>query len=517
MIRLIQKHNLVLINPWHPCLHTTLIFKRRVKDKKWPFNYKYLTERLYHKDPRNDFGFAFGGLLPDIVRRLSVEGIPHQVEDHRAPLTPAVFDRIQYPLRSGQPEVLATIASSHRGIIKCPPGWGKSFIICQLCRMYPGAKILVITTRESVYKSLYKRISADKELVVNRVKSALKYKPESDVLVTTSGSMHKVGQEWPDIMIFDEVHGAGSPTLRMIIPQFSTDRIYGFSATPEGRSDNSDIQVRALFGDIICNISYQDAQAAGVVPKVQVRIVESKGDELGELTTVKRNALGYWNNVQRNQDIFRAVRDADIIPRQTLILTATLEHAVRLKGLLPEYTVIHAGADKGKWVSLFKSGALWQVLAQYDTLENRRACALSNDMAETALDSLILHTCVISNPYIIGLLRLSYKDLGIPDRDKILEGFETGKLQKVIATTVWKEGVDFPDLSCVVRADGMAGQISSIQMGGRLTRLSENDKVLIDFTDNYGHSLETRAQERLRIYRKEGWEIVNWNPCAVQI
>jgi superfamily II DNA or RNA helicase len=142
-------------------------------------------------------------------------------------------------------------------------------------------------------------------------------------------------------------------------------------------------------------------------------------------------------------------------------------------------------------------------------------CSAGFNITLADLDELNFHTCGISHPYMKLLLRTTWKEYGTPDKDKIRKDFESGDLQKVIATTVWKEGVDFPDLEVVIRADGMSGYIVGIQMGGRLTRLSPKDKILIDFNDDFGPKLQDRADRRFDHYRKEGWQIENWDPRQI--
>ena len=96
-------------------------------------------------------------------------------------------------------------------------------------------------------------------------------------------------------------------------------------------------------------------------------------------------------------------------------------------------------------------------------------------------------------------------------REEYTQAFENNKLKRVIATMIWKQGVDFRDLACLVRADGQASGINSIQVPGRLSRLGrETDKavgLLIDCYDSFSKNLEARSNKRLAIYRKNGWSI----------
>jgi len=73
--------------------------------------------------------------------------------------------------------------------------------------------------------------------------------------------------------------------------------------------------------------------------------------------------------------------------------------------------------------------------------------------------------------------------------------------------------VDFPDLSVVVRADGLTGSIPSIQIGGRSARVFENktQALVIDFEDHFGPDMMARSAKRVLNYKTEGWQVVTWN------
>ena len=143
-------------------------------------------------------------------------------------------------------------------------------------------------------------------------------------------------------------------------------------------------------------------------------------------------------------------------------MVETLEHAIYLHKLLPEYAVVHCGANKKKTIG--------------------------------------------------GVSTFKYK---MDDKrlDYLRRQFSKGELKKVIATTTWREGVDFPNLAVLIRADGMTSPIAGNQIPGRLSRLAEgkNCGVLVDFGDEFSSWAERRSKERMGVYRKTGWRILNRN------
>jgi superfamily II DNA or RNA helicase len=173
---------------------------------------------------------------------------------------------------------------------------------------------------------------------------------------------------------------------------------------------------------------------------------------------VVRKRWGYWRNKDRNKAIAAVARS---IPaeEQTLIMVDTLEHAIYLHSLLPEYTVVH-----------------------YGNVSRERNLA--------------------------GVNSTDYR-LKPSEVKAIREKFEAGTLKKVIATMTWKEGVDFVNLSVLIRCDGSPSPIGSAQIPGRLSRIAEGkDKaVLIDFLDEFDPWALRRSKLRVTLYRKQKWNI----------
>ena len=99
-----------------------------------------------------------------------------------------------------------------------------------------------------------------------------------------------------------------------------------------------------------------------------------------------------------------------------------------------------------------------------------------------------------------------------PDPETAKQLFAQGKHKVAIATTMWKEGIDFPDLAGLIRADGMRGSIAAIQIGGRASRTNGGVKThakLVDFRDKYTPSVADKYRDRLKHYVAEQWEIID--------
>jgi len=405
----------------------------------------------------------FGGMYARVVKELKRLGVQYTVEDYRRALPEPLIDQIQGPLREKQDLVLAAIASNHNGVINACTAFGKTYLICQLTRMYPKEKILIVSPRRAVISDIFQRVREVNDGVVTMCDGSRTFREDSNVIVCTTGSLHKIDKEWPTMVFFDECHGAATDRIKELLIELDGPLMFGFSASPTGRGDGADLEVTGLFGEIICTISYQEAQAAGSVAPIEVRMVQFQCDEIQAVADTAKERRGYWRNKKRNKAVAKAAlsfKDDE----QVLILVKTAEHAMFLHKLLPDFAVVHAGISFAKWESFVKLGLCtgedYDTIAKVDTVDMK---------------------------------------------DK----FKVGEVLKVIVTTTWKEGVDFPLLKGLVRADGMSGSIPAIQIGGRLSRGSEQ-KVLYDLTDEMGASYERRSKDRVRNYKKSGWAVKPW-------
>jgi superfamily II DNA or RNA helicase len=238
-----------------------------------------------------------------------------------------------------------------------------------------------------------------------------------------------------------------------------------YGSVGKKRSDGSYKIIEALFGPMISDISHVSAVASGAIAPIEVRRVRNAGTPRTFNSVYQVSRYGIWQNGERNAAIAEAVRRLETEGfEKILIMTQTTEHAYILRQFVPDFTVVHAGVDADMQEKLFKGGYL-----------------LPDEDPNT-------------NP------------------DWMREWFRDGEIKKVIATTKWREGVDFPDLGVIIRADAQSGFNLSIQIGGRPGRIFEGKQkgIVVDFADLYGQDLETKSRSRFRNYTEQGWDIVDW-------
>ena len=374
--------------------------------------------------------------------------------------------------RVGQDDILATLIGKDSGVVIAPTAYGKTFIMLALAALYPKAHIILASPSTALLRSTYKRmlkITAH----VGRVGGG--FNQPDRITLCTFGSIMGAPTNKCDILVLDECHQASAPVISSRIAQIRNPRkIFGMTATPEGRSDNAHLPIEVMIGPKIAEVDYDDAAEAGLISPIKVGFIEMpegcsrvQGYNYTTKPAKKRNV--YWRNGIRNGAFANAIQTfpAKLGMRedpQVLVLTETTEHAFRLAQLLPGYDVVYA------------------------------------NMAADRKQKLIE----------LGLIPADYKPLTASQRDKLLMNFEAGIARRVIATGCWGTGVDFVHLDVIANVSGSPSPISTVQWAGRNSRMYEGKTfgLLIDSLDKWDAWAAGRAKLRVREYKKKNWEIL---------
>jgi superfamily II DNA or RNA helicase len=409
------------------------------------------------------------GLLQRTLHLLSSKGYQVEYSDTRKIKLPKPSVSSLSGLRPGQPEVIQAIIDADNGIVDALTGFGKGVVIEKVIELYPKQKHLIITKSKSICSQLYKRLSA--KFPSAGMWSSDLHK-DGNPLIATSGSLGHLELEKYDVVQLDEVHELLTKTFLDHYPRLEKCKLISYSASPDQRMDNTALAMEAYFGVKICKVDYADGVDLGLVVPIEVWRVNWNCEPADVLSNykldVKRMRLGYWTNYARNNAIARVVYEE--IPKrisekdpQILVLVDKIEHALHLKKQLPDFDVVYGSMD--------------------------------NDAAQDFKRAGLLS----GNP-------ISRKEV-----EAIREEFTAGTKKRVIATGIWSTGVDFPNLSVIIRADGGASQIKDIQMPGRVCRIAEGKEkgILVDFGDFFDFWAARRAKSRFTSYKDKKWDILD--------
>jgi superfamily II DNA or RNA helicase len=236
------------------------------------------------------------------------------------------------------------------------------------------------------------------------------------------------------------------------------------SASPKGKGDKSDVILEALFGPVLVDIHYSDAVRSGNVSCIKVHMYEVNATEIPRKTPVSYDRHNIWRNSSRNYIIANKAQKYLKQYGQVLILVDRVEHMLYLHKLLPNAVCVCSKLSK-------------------DQEEQFRSWKLLDD------------------------------DFVLQDKDEVRRKCSAGEIPLVMST-IFKEGVDFPELPVVIRCDGGGNPISGTQMKGRLSRItdSKTEGILVDFYDGFSTRLQRRSDARISQYREDGAEVERMQP-----
>jgi superfamily II DNA or RNA helicase len=402
----------------------------------------------------------------------------HQEERNRTVYAPN-WERVDrfvkedgFKFRKGQRSALDLLINHTYGRIDCPTGWGKGTFIVLAAMLFTKAKIdVVVDSVEVAHTRLYPALAMNLPSV-GLVGGGVR-KKGFRVMCYTADSLHHGRKSDADFLFVDEGHQACADRYASSIGDYDQARVWMLSASWDMRLDGKDRRAEAMAGPIRLSVSYEEAERAGMVSPIEIRwenVIMDVNPCTGETDRTEKKRLGIWSNDYRNQKIAEVARRYGD-DKQVLITVETVEHGLRLKKLLPEFKFVF-GHDKK------------------DESEIDRYLEINED----------------------------FRPMTLQRRRKLTKRFESGKLKKAIATTVWNVGVDFVHLDVLIRGEGSASKINDVQIPGRNSRLSVKKKkgkrvrkvgIVHDFRDQFDRGFNRRAKGREASYTRMKWKQIN--------
>ncbi len=498
-VKLLRSGNRLVVSPTTPQIldiltpHLRYVSRVFVKGKAAALRralrqpkYDTVEWECYGMDYKNRLSTSFG--FRELLERLLIaKGFDVQVKwaskverlTHQARLEMAYkphWDRVDELLKSGfefrykQKEALELIASCDNGRINCHTGWGKGTLIMLAALLFPKAKIDVTTKRVPVLTTrLFPELATNLPSV--GIIGGGRRIIGKRVMCITADSLHHARPD-ADFVFVDEGHEACADRFASNLGIYDHARMWAFSASWDMRLDNKDLRGTAMFGPVRLRVEYEEGVEHGLVVPIEIRwsdvILDSNPAEgIDQDTEWKRAAL--WTNTQRNEIIARDARKYRD-DQQVLITVETVEHALNLAKLLPEFTLAYSGQG----------------------MKPHNIARLQREFPD------------------------QWQDMTQDKLSRIERRFSKGKLKKAIATTIWNVGVDFRHLEVLIRGEGSGSPINDVQIPGRNSRKKReadvqqgaNEKfigIVHDYLDQFDHKAEFRATKRKKSYNTLRW------------
>ncbi len=371
-----------------------------------------------------------------------------------------------HKLRWKQEDVLKILATEDRARFDCPTGYGKSFLVQLAAQVFRKARFDIIIRGQGLCDDMFGTLS--KVLPSVGICHSHKKLMGQRVMIYSADSLRRSDFK-ADFVLADELHELATDRYLAMFSQYRFARLFGFSASHNKRLDKADFELEGMFGPLRLSIPYEEAQAHRMVVPITVhwhKIPISYNPAQG-LSGPAKDRQAIWRNEARNKVIHDVARryDADT---QVLIMVKTIDHAMHLKKLLPEFALCYSpnGLPPARARKYLRGGFIGK---DEPKMTPERAAQLRADFSST-------------------------------------------KVKKVIATGVWSRGVDFKPLQVLIRADAEGRPISDDQIPGRVSRIhAESGKTsgeVHDFLDEFDSGLKMKAGVRKASYKRNKWEQV---------
>jgi superfamily II DNA or RNA helicase len=345
------------------------------------------------------------------------------------PVPPTAEAAIQkYELRPYQQramsEIKQAIATGYQSImIQSPTGSGKGVMlshIINLCHQR-GSSVLFLVHRQEILYQVSEYM--DKYGIEHGIiKAGEKHEDHHPVQLasfqTITRRLKSPYIKQADVIIVDEAHHATAETYLRVIEQFKKKVVLGFSATP----------------------SRQSGQGLGNMFDTMIQVATIK-----ELTT-----LGFLAPVR----VYAPVKPD-----------------------LAGVKVVAGDYQKDQLESaMMKSGIVKDVVGHYQQYgQGRKAICFATGVKHSMALCQQFHSAGITAAHVDGKTPKE-------DRDSILARFKTGNIQIIVNCMIFTEGVDVPDIGCVILARPTKSLPMYLQMVGRGTRAikGKTDCILLD-------------------------------------
>lgn len=435
-----------LANIIRPCLSYPAVFYKQGMYRKIRTEYEKST-----MTKAGDVYFFFTGLLPRVLNFCKENNIPVNVEGklEKIPFSEPKLKNLS--LRKEQIRLVTNALEKQRGVLIAPTGTGKTLIALAVISSFMDKDTNVLWlchTKDLMYQA---GREAEKELGVE-VGYIGDGNNDHDFKVTmaTRQSFIKVAPElgWKyDVVVIDEVHHMAkfdSNYAELMRSVLSPVRI-GLTATIP-KDKQAVLAIEAFLGPVIEEITVKEGQERGTMAEIKMKFL-------------KVPLSHSIRDLRKYQDVY----DAGVVNRREqheLIARTCKQHVREGDAILILVTRIQHGENI---LAELKRQGVKAYFAQGNTESSVR-----NDLKDA----------------------LNNKDIHC-----------------LIATTIFQEGINIPELNVLINAAGGKSEIRTIQAIGRGLRVTDTKKVLTcyDIMSLDHPYLISHLAERLAVYSEMRW------------
>jgi superfamily II DNA or RNA helicase len=359
-------------------------------------------------------------------------------------------------LRPDQIDLIDAAFKNKRGMIKAPTGSGKSFLIYGIISNFVKEEnVLILCHNAGIVKQLANELGEYFSRIImfgGDIDPTIKFRPLKDrIVISTIQSFSRLlPQNYCDYfscVIIDEAHRVSSFSglYAEVLQNLLAPYRFGFTATLP-TSLEAQFSYEGLIGPMIAELSINQAAELNILAKPKLKIIKA----------------GYPSHVRDLRD-YHSVYEEGIVQNET----RNKQGVAIIKDII----------DRNETVLIFVNK-----IVHGENIE--RLCFNEG----------------ISVKFIQGSSTIDV-------RERVKHELNSGITKAVLSTTVWKEGINIPNLNNVINMAGGKSEIATLQAIGRgLRKTTDKEFVTIyDFFDPSHPYLIAHFGERLCIYMDMEW------------
>lgn len=424
------------------------------------------------------------GLVQRAVSTLEEEGFDVSLDDERTGGGTVIDTTWQgEDLRPYQHDAVGAVMNEGGGVVSIPTGGGKTYVACYLIdqlKIEAGRALVVVHTQELLYQwadEVRELLGVEPGLIGDGQWS------EGPVTIAigqtlVSRGAHQLDDDYGAVY-FDECHRtSAAETFHEVGLDVDVQWRIGLSATPWRRVTGEEVLIKGAVGEAAYEVTPERLIDEGylAIPTFEVLDPTQFGDPRKPANGQDYHAA-YEDCIETDpiRNLAVATRAAHMAAdgRQVLINVNRVAQGILLELML------NPDADRD------------ERLAEIDDADKRRGVeqALRGIGQVAEWDARMVHAST-------------------DDRTEVLDDFDDGE-QRIVISTLVKEGVDLPELDAVILAHGGKSSVETIQVIGRALRPSSEDARIVDVKDEgrYFGDAFTQRQTTLRDYYGDYYDI----------
>lgn len=277
---LLLDESCVLVAPATRDLEKMLTFTEKVMEKEEGRRGQKMVKRQVamftkHALPENPKLTALQcpqGFWLKIKQHLEAQGQTVCIKDVRLTFPLPDFSQIRGLRFSQEPLLKEALSKNCAGLIGAPTRFGKTSLLINTLRCYPGLKTVVTLPGVDLIEQLYEDLAAAlPERDVKLLHGGSRNKTQGpDITVVSMDSLDKCDHHGTRLVCIDEPHALVTDGRMPDFTKFERARKIGFGATLEGRFDGRDPLIEGLIGPVLAERTYREAVAEGAIAPIVV-------------------------------------------------------------------------------------------------------------------------------------------------------------------------------------------------------------------------------------------------------